>query len=81
VRRVLDALVRERLARPGHALSSDALLAAGWPEERIRYESGMLRVYTAVRRLRGMGLGDVLVTRDDGYLLDPSVSFERDSGA
>jgi hypothetical protein len=37
----------------------------------------MLRVYTAIRRLRAMGLERVLVTRDDGYLLDPEVRFER----
>jgi hypothetical protein len=40
----------------------------------------MLRVYTAVRRLRALGLGDALVTRDDGYLLSPDVAFERSGG-
>jgi len=77
LRRVLDALVAQRLAAPGSALSANALLEAGWPGERIRHESGMLRVYTVVRRIRALGLKDALITRDDGYLLDPDVRFER----
>ncbi len=77
LRKVLDALVTRRLAEPGSALSADALLEAGWPGERIRHESGMLRVYTVVRRIRALGLKDALITRDDGYLLDPRVRFER----
>ena len=77
LRRVLDALVTKRLASPGVALSADALLELAWPDERVRYDAGMLRVYTAVRRLRKLGLGGALLTRDDGYLLDPAVTFER----
>ena len=37
----------------------------------------MLRVYSIVRRIRALGLAEALVTRDDGYLLDPQVRFER----
>jgi hypothetical protein len=59
------------------ALSAEALVGAGWPDERMRHHAGLLRVYTAVRRLRKLGLAGVLVTRDDGYLLDPCVEFER----
>ena len=77
LRRVLEALVTRRLAEPGSALSADALLDAGWPGERIRHDSGMLRVYTVVRRIRALGLGEALLTRDDGYLLDPRVGFAR----
>ncbi|MGH7330022.1 MAG: hypothetical protein ACREJX_16880, partial [Polyangiaceae bacterium] len=76
-RRVLDALVTNRLAAAGTALTPEALLAAGWPGERVRWESGLLRVYTAVRRLRALGLYDVLVTRDDGYLFAPDVALVR----
>ena len=61
--------------------SADALLAAGWPGERLRYDSGMLRVYTAIRRLRALGLERVLLTRDDGYQLDPEVRLERGPSA
>jgi hypothetical protein len=70
VRRLLDALVTARLERPGEALSAEALIEAGWPGERMRHSAGLLRVYSTVRRLRRIGLGEALVTRDDGYLLD-----------
>jgi predicted ATPase len=77
LRLVLEALVTRRLAEPGVALSANALLEAGWPGERVRHESGMLRVYSVIRRIRALGIADALLTRDDGYLLDPSVRFER----
>jgi predicted ATPase len=80
LRRVLDVLVARRLEAPGVSTSAPALLEAAWPGERVRHESGMLRVYTAIRRLRALGLGDALVTRDDGYLLSPDVDFERSGG-
>ena len=80
LRRLLEALVATRIATPGVAMSADALLEAGWPDERVRYDAGMLRVYTAVRRLRKLGLESALVTRDDGYLLDPTIAFERRAG-
>ena len=77
LRRVLDALVTRRLEEPGVAWSASALLEAGWPGERVRHESGMLRVYSVIRRLRALGLASALVTRDDGYLLDPEVMVVR----
>jgi predicted ATPase len=80
LRKVLDALVTRRLSEPGVAMSAIALLESGWPDERVKHESGMLRVYSVVRRLRALGLGDALVTRDDGYLLDPAVRFVRGEG-
>jgi predicted ATPase len=80
LRRTLDVLVARRLEAPGASTSAAALLEAAWPGERVRHESGMLRVYTAIRRLRALGLGDALVTRDDGYLLSTDVAFERSGG-
>jgi hypothetical protein len=77
MRRVLDVLVERRLHAPGDATSAGALLDAAWPGERARYESALLRVYSVVRRLRALGLSGALVTRDDGYLLDPHVPFVR----
>jgi len=77
LRRVLDALVTRRLEAPGVAWSPSALLEAGWPGDRVGHESGMMRVYSVIRRLRGLGLGAVLLTRDDGYLLDPQVAVVR----
>lgn len=72
VRLVLLALTDARIGRPGEALSWEALLAAGWPGERPVTDSGLKRVYTAIWTLRTLGLEGVLVTRGDGYLLDPA---------
>ena len=77
VRRLLDGLVVARLEQPGAALSAEALIEAGWPGERMRHSAGLLRVYSAVRRLRRLGLESVLITRDDGYLLDPAATVIR----
>jgi hypothetical protein len=77
LRRVLDALVTRRLETPGVAWPASALLEAGWPGERVHHEPGMMRVYSVIRRLRALGLGDALVTRDDGYLIDPAVTVVR----
>lgn len=75
VRRVLHALALARSDRPGSAMSTLDVVEAGWPGEKMRHEAATLRVYTTVRRLRALGLGDVLVTRDDGYLLDPDTAL------
>jgi hypothetical protein len=77
LRRVLDALVTRRLEAPGVAWSSIALLEAGWPGDRVLHEPGMMRVYSVIHRLRALGWRDALVTRDDGYLIDPDVEVVR----
>ncbi|MDF2696611.1 MAG: Signal transduction response regulator / Tetratricopeptide repeat-containing protein, partial [Labilithrix sp.] len=81
VRRLLERLVVARLEEPGTALSAEALIEAGWPGERMRHSAGLLRVYSAVRRLRRLGLEPILITRDDGYLLDPNAPIRRDEEA
>lgn len=77
VRRLLDRLVVHRFEAQGQALSAEALIEAGWPGERMRHTAGLLRVYSAIRRLRRLGLEGILVTRDDGYLLDPETPVTR----
>ncbi|CAN5922027.1 hypothetical protein BH11MYX4_BH11MYX4_27960 [soil metagenome] len=77
LRLLLAALVDRRLAAPGTALSMLEMLAAGWPDERIGFESAQARVYTSVQRLRALGLDELLVTRGDGYLIDPAVDVRR----
>ncbi len=79
LRRVLLALARQHRDAPGTVLSADTLLSAGWPGERMLYESGLARVYMAVRRLRELGLESVLVTRDGGYCLDPATKLSVES--
>jgi hypothetical protein len=80
LRLVLRRLLEERLARPGSALSVDELLAAGWPGERVVPHAGAARVYVAISTLRKMGLRDFLVSRDDGYLLDPDSKTKTEAG-
>jgi len=80
LRLVLRRLLEERLIRPGSALSVDDLLEAGWPGERVLPHAGAARVYVAVSTLRKLGLREFLVSRDDGYLLDPDSRTERKRG-
>jgi len=72
---ILKALLEKRLAAPDAALDQQALLEAGWPGERVKHEAGTLRVYNALSTLRKLGLRSVLLSRDDGYLLDPKAEF------
>ncbi|HEX4516932.1 MAG TPA: hypothetical protein VH054_25465, partial [Polyangiaceae bacterium] len=66
-RLILLALLAERGKNRG--LQLDEIIAAGWPGERIQPEAAAARAYTAIKTLRELGLGDLLVRRDDGYLL------------
>lgn len=69
LRGILRALVEARLARPGVPVSVDALVAAGWPGERVLAAAGAERVYAAVATLRRLGLRAFLVQEGAGYLL------------
>ncbi|MBS2019709.1 MAG: AAA family ATPase [Deltaproteobacteria bacterium] len=76
LRRILAALVDQRLAAPGQGLGVSTLVEKGWPGERVLVEAAATRVRVAVATLRRLGLRSTLVTRDDGYLLDPSVTID-----
>ncbi len=76
LRRILLALVDHHRSSPGAALSVEAMFAAGWPEDRVELRAARARVYTAMYTLRGMGLRDVIVRRDDGYYLDDVCTVE-----
>ena len=71
LRLMLLALVERRLARAGEASAWEAMLAAGWPGERVLAAAAATRVRVAISTLRRLGLAGILLTRDDGYLLDP----------
>ena len=75
MRRILIRLVRLRVETPGAGLDQERLQEVGWPQQMLHPESGRARVYTAVRSLRRLGLEGVLVTREEGYLLDPDVAL------
>jgi transcriptional regulator of acetoin/glycerol metabolism len=69
--RVLAALLAQRLEHPGTAMSIPSLLQAGWPDERVMEKAGANRVHVALTTLRKLGLREMLLRRDEGYLLDP----------
>lgn len=66
LRHIVGALAAAR----GAPLSADALLAAGWPGEKVVGDAGGNRVRVAISTLRRLGLATVLFTSDAGYFLD-----------
>lgn len=78
LRRLVDALTDLHARQPGAALDVDALFARGWPGERIQPASASTRVRVAIATLRKLGLRDVLLTSDDGYLFDPNATITRE---
>jgi predicted ATPase len=75
LRLVLARLLDER-ARGDASVAWDALLEAGWPNERVGAEAGQHRVRVAILTLRKLGLGRHLQTTEEGYRLDPTVPIE-----
>lgn len=71
--RVLATLITARQESPGRALSVADLLDRAWAEEKLLPRAGANRVYVAVTTLRKMGLKDLLVRTDAGYVLDAEV--------
>ncbi len=80
LKRILVALVQQRLRAPGVRLDPDALLEIGWPGERPIREAGMNRVYVAVSNLRKFGLREGLQRDGEGCRIDPRVTV-RFAGA
>ena len=76
LRRLLLRLAEQRDREQGRAISIDELFAAGWPGDKPVGQSAEGRVRTAIWMLRRMGLHDLLVTRDDGYLLGGEVAID-----
>jgi hypothetical protein len=73
LRRLVTALVEQHRTQPGVALSDEALIEAAWPGERIAPEASMNRLKVALATLRKVGLRELMLRRDGGYLLDPAV--------
>jgi tetratricopeptide (TPR) repeat protein len=68
MRKILLGLVQQKVP-----LGADAIAALGWPGERITVEAQSTRVRVAIATLRKVGLRDVLITRDGGYMLADGV--------
>jgi tetratricopeptide (TPR) repeat protein len=80
LQRLLERLAERREIAPGEPLSVEALVAAGWPGERMLPKAGATRVYTAIASLRRAGLRDMLVRDERGYSLRTDVAIARVSG-
>ncbi len=74
LKRIVLALARARIERPGQAVSVETLVAEGWPDERILWGPALNRLKVALSTLRKLGLRDALERHEQGYLLDPGVS-------
>jgi len=68
---VLGTLARARSNEPGRPVSRDELFAVGWPGQTAVGGSGAHRVRVAVWTLRREGLGELISTVPEGYLLRP----------
>ncbi|MEJ7727735.1 MAG: hypothetical protein WKG00_00810 [Polyangiaceae bacterium] len=79
LRLIMSALAAQRAAarrRHRPARGGRGRLAWGAPPQ----EAAADRVYTAIATLRRMGLRTALLSRDDGYLLDPALHFVAGEG-
>jgi predicted ATPase len=77
LQRLLERLAERREIAPGEPLTVEALVSAGWPGERMLPKAGATRVYTAVASLRRLGLRDMLLRDERGYLLRTDVAIAR----
>lgn len=70
-RHILAALARASSEGKSEPFDVYELFEIGWPTDRkTAPDVGARRVYTTIRELRDLGLEDVLVTSDGGYLLE-----------
>jgi hypothetical protein len=72
--RLLQALAEARVTACGHAVTTQDLRNVGWPGERMLAASAANRVYIAIARLRSLGLGHVIVSHPDGYLIPGEIA-------
>ncbi len=77
LRLIVEALARLRSERPGAGIGVRELFAEAWPGVIATSESSAHRVYVAIAELRRMGLAEILVAREEGYLFDPAVRLIR----
>jgi predicted ATPase len=79
-RRLVERLVRERVAQPGAPIALADLVAAGWPGEKLAESSAQNRLHVALATLRADGLRDLLKRETGGYLLDPAIEVRVERG-
>ncbi|MBX3190524.1 MAG: hypothetical protein KF819_26220 [Labilithrix sp.] len=80
-RRILRALVDARrepsTRRAGLAVCE--VFDAGWFGEMVDAETMAGRVYSAISKLRRMGLGPAIVRSETGYMIDPRICVIEDA--
>jgi hypothetical protein len=75
--RIIAAFLDLHGRAPEAVLTTDDLLAAGWPNERPLAASGANRVYVALAHLRRMGLRHVIERCGNGYRFAPAAVIKR----
>ena len=75
--RVFDALVEERLARPGQPIATETLAAQVWPDLSLDPRAAAERLHSAIAKLRRRGLDALVVRQGGGYLIHPAVACTR----
>ena len=73
LRRILVRLARQRVQQPSVPIAPEALIGAGWPDEKMSAASAQNRLYVTINRLRQLGLAETLQLVEGGYRLDPDV--------
>lgn len=73
LRRIFRAIVKAHRDSPRRGLTVNEVFDAGWFGESAEPEAASGRVYSAISKLRRMGLKAILARTDEGYRLDPRV--------
>ncbi|MBX2800524.1 MAG: hypothetical protein KTR31_22790 [Myxococcales bacterium] len=76
-RRLLQALLDSHDDHPGECLSTTVLVEVGWPGDRSQRAALENRLWSALSRLRSMGLEPVLERTEAGYRLRSGVVVLR----
>lgn len=76
IKLILKHLVELHASKPGVGADAHALFDIGWPGQEIDPEDAARRVYWAIRTLRKNGLDELILTSDDGYLIDSKIRIE-----
>ena len=76
-RRILKALVDQRIEHPGDPVPTFDLIEQAWPDENLEPATGRNRIYVAINRLRDMGLDGLINNEQGGYYLSTEYSIRR----
>jgi len=79
VARILHLLARHSTDQQEAGVTTDDLIAVGWPGERILARPAQNRVYAAIHMLRKLGLEGALVCDEAGYRLEAMVTLVEHS--